>query len=493
MMQGMRGLRGLPGMRGAALAVLIGVGVALALTGPAQGADGTGGGTVTVRAGHPRQVPFTLHRAGEGLLDADVSAPGVSWGSTDHTSAVVSVSVDGTYMTDVVIGSSTPAAREFFLGHLSAGRHTVTLTLATDRSQGGTAATLADLRTSEVSAGAPEYAVAAHAPILYGRTLLRYGGAFQNAWTDTPLIAWHQVTPLDTGGYQISYTIVWSNEDGGTGDAPAELMARWGRTTDIEWIYQTGLYRLDIDPSGNVIPGSEYFQSPNHGTTRFTGKYESGHPILQTCTNNNNVCDRLSLAARRHPMRFTLSAQQELAPDTAREIMMDRNPWTYWVTAQEMIREGKIEATPDPSTPALSDERDYLYLVLKKTTIADQNTEPWIGATVAVTLKGDDTVYRSDHSQAGWSIQRDDPAATTVELPPGTTADDIATISVLRVPGDGDNGGSIQVERIDRAMFLDDDYQPEPYFISDYQISGVTLTPADPQAVVWTAGSDGSA
>lgn len=487
-----RSTHGLRGMRGVALGVLVGMAVTLAVAGPAQGTD-SAAGTVTVRAGHPRHLPFELHRSGEGLLDAGMAAPGVSWGTTGHTSAVVSVSVDGRYVTDLVIGSAQPATREYFLGHLSAGPHLLTLTLATDRSRGGTAATLTDLRVGEVSPGDPEYAVAAHAPILYGRTMPRYGGAFQNAWTDTPLIAWHQVTPLAAGGYQISYTIVWSNEDGGTGDAPAQLMARWGRTTDIEWIDQVGLYQLNVDPSGNVIPGSEYFQSRHHGTTRFAGSYEDGHPILQTCTSNNNVCDRLSPAARRHPMRFTLSAQQELAPDTAREIMMDQHPWTYWISAQEMAREGKLETTPDPATPALSDARDYLYLVLKKTTLGTPNTEPWIGATVAVTLKDDDTVYRSDHSQAGWSLQRDDPAATAVELPPGTTAGDIATISVLRVPGDGDNGGSIRVERIDRAMFLDGDYQPEPYFISDYQISGVTLTPADPRAVVWTASTADSA
>ena len=42
--------------------------------------------------------------------------------------------------------------------------------------------------------------------------------------------------PTPQGNRTIEYTMIWSNEDGGT-NTPA-LMARWGRTTDIEWIYR---------------------------------------------------------------------------------------------------------------------------------------------------------------------------------------------------------------------------------------------------------------
>ena len=40
--------------------------------------------------------------------------------------------------------------------------------------------------------------------------------------------------------------MIWSNEDGGT-NTPA-LMARWGRTTDIEWIY-----RVVLDRAGAIV------------------------------------------------------------------------------------------------------------------------------------------------------------------------------------------------------------------------------------------------
>jgi hypothetical protein len=445
------------------------------------------GRSVTVRAGHDAALRFTASRTGEALVSFTARAPGVSWGVAGHESAVVSAFVDGRYTTDLVVTSDQPTPREFFLGRLGAGRHKLTLRLATDRTRGGRMAHLDGVSFRVVTAGSREYAIAAHAPVVVGRTLAQFGGAFQNAYTDVPLIAWHEVAPQPDGTYRITYTIVWSNEDGGTGLAPASLMARWGRTTDIEWIYAGGVYQLDVDPAGNTVAGSEFYQAPNHATLPFAGRYDGHHPILQTCTDNNNMCDQLDPVAQATPMRFTVSTREELPAGAAREVMMDRNPWTYWVSAQEMNREGKTEATGDPATPDLSDARNYLYLVLKKTTVAAQNSNPWIGAAVGVKLFGDPTLYRSDHAQPGWSVQRDDPAATTVELPPGTTADQIERISVLRVPGTGDNGGSIRVEGIPRAMLLDRGYQPEPYFIAGYAISGVTLTAEQPEAVVWTA------
>ena len=43
------------------------------------------------------------------------------------------------------------------------------------------------------------------------------GGRFQNNRTDTPLVAWHEVLPAATPGHSvIEYSVIWSNEDGGT-------------------------------------------------------------------------------------------------------------------------------------------------------------------------------------------------------------------------------------------------------------------------------------
>jgi hypothetical protein len=111
----------------------------------------------------------------------------------------------------------------------------------------------------------------------------------------------------------LQYSIIWSNEDGGT-NTP-QLMARWGRSTDIEWIY-----RVEVDQNANRVPG---------------------------------------------------------------------------VMAAEVKREGKIEATPDPATPEVSDQRDYLYLAVKKDTVPPGNSVPsWVGVSVGVKLNVGTTIYR---------------------------------------------------------------------------------------------------
>ena len=47
-------------------------------------------------------------------------------------------------------------------------------------------------------------------------------------------------------GTRYRYSVIFTNEDGGT---PADrLMATWGRTTDIEY-----LYSVEVDAQGNVI------------------------------------------------------------------------------------------------------------------------------------------------------------------------------------------------------------------------------------------------
>jgi hypothetical protein len=61
--------------------------------------------------------------------------------------------------------------------------------------------------------------------VLYGRNLADFGGPFDNAYSDAPLVAWHEATPAATPGHtMLQYSIIWSNEDGGT-NTP-QLMAR---------------------------------------------------------------------------------------------------------------------------------------------------------------------------------------------------------------------------------------------------------------------------
>ncbi len=77
--------------------------------------------------------------------------------------------------------------------------------------------------------------------------------------------------------------MIFTNEDGGT---PTDrLMATWGRTTDIEY-----LYSVAVDASGAIV--DQDMQGPEHETLKFNGRREGQHPLLWVSTENNMVLDR---------------------------------------------------------------------------------------------------------------------------------------------------------------------------------------------------------
>ncbi|GAA4229258.1 hypothetical protein FHR32_002055 [Streptosporangium album] len=431
---------------------------------------------IEVRRDHPDvRVPVVVRKSGEAIIDLNTAAPGTDWAVAGAESAVVSVSVDNRYATDLVVSGGQPLHRQLALGRLTAGVHMLRLHFAGERSAAASRSVVLDtLRVSTYAPGSPEYLALRYAPVVYGRNISALGSPYQNATTDTPLIAWHQSAPAATPGHtKLTYSVVWSNEDGGT-NTPA-LMARWGRTTDIEWIYD-----VEVDEHGNRVAGSDTYQAANHQTLHFSGRYEGDHALLQTCTSNNNMCDTAD-----DPMRFFLSPLQTLPAGQAREYLMDTNPWTYEIMAKEMLREGKIEAASatTPATPEVSDQRNYLYAVLKKTTQATNTGASWVGVSLGVRLVNGDTVYLSHHVEPTWSLQRDDAAATTVELPAGTTADDIAEVTAHRVVVGTDTGAAVHVTGIKRGFFLGQDYLPQQSFLTwngDVLLDGATTS-----AVIW--------
>ena len=434
------------------------------------------------RGGADAVIRFGRARAGEVFLRMTVSARGVSWAERRNESAVVTAYVDGHHATDIVITSSGPVTREFALGSLRAGRHSLRLHYAAHRSRSEAGvARLDDLRFRTVPAGSAEYAAARYAPVLYGRSLATLGGRFQNNRTDTPLVAWHEVLPASTPRHSvIEYSVVWSNEDGGT-NTPA-LMAQWGRTTDIEWVY-----RVEVNAHGRRVKDTGYFQGPAHQTLPFGGRYDGTHPLIQTCTSNNNVCDAKSLKAQHQtadPMRFALSTRDVLPAAQPREHLMDVHPWTYQVMAREMLREHKIESPSDPSTTLVGDQRSYLYVAVDHDTVPPASASG-VGLVVEVRLEGDPTTYTSNHGVVFWGIARDDPAATTVELPAGTTGADVASISVTRVPIGTDNGAPLTVTDLDRAFFLNGRYLPRSSFAQWH--GSESLTVDAPTVELWTA------
>ncbi|MCM3883470.1 hypothetical protein [Frankia sp. R82] len=447
---------------------------------------------IVVNRGQSSATPFRTAADGEVLLDVTTAAPGVSWGSPGSESAVVSLFVDNTYSTDIVIPASFPIRRSLALGHLAKGDHTLRVAFAADRSaQAATSARLTSLTYRTVVPQDTAYQALAHAPVVYGRTgppdatapAGATGGPFQNAVDDTPLLAFHSEAPTAVAGHRLlTYSMVWSNEDGGS--STAELMAQWGRTADIEWTYQ-----VEIDATGAAVPGSALIQGPEHTTVPFTGRYEGTHPVLGTCTANNTMCPNPDAS-----MRFALSAADALDPSAeARERQLDANPWTYWVMAQEVQREGKIDNDKAPnSATKISDPRNYVYLIIRKTTVGPPNTDDnWVGVSVGVRLSGSAQTYRSAKIYPLWALRRDVPAATAVELPAGTVAEDISSIEATRVVGAGrDLGARIQIESIERAFLLGPNGLPQQSFL--FTPSKATLTPAAPTAVLFRRPTGGS-
>lgn len=441
-----------------------------------DGAEQVSAGPLTATRGQPAPtVEFVAPADGEGLVDLTVGAPGVRFDRPGAESAVLALRVDGRLAGHLVVTSQAPTRRRVALGPVTAGSHRLEIAFVDESPAGAVSAVLDEVTPIVVPSTDPGYLTLRHAPVLYGRTNPELGSPFQNATTDVPLIAWHETqTATVPGNTVLEYSVVWSNEDGGT-NSPA-LMARWGRTTDIEWIY-----RVEVDPAGEVVPGTAVFQGANHATTPFTGTYERDHALLQTCTSNNNLC-QYQAGPTASPMRFHLAYGDTRPAQRAREYLMDRNPWTYQVMAWELLREGRVEVPSDPATPEVGDQRTYLWVEVDKDTL---RTIPGERAALAVGVRlfGDPTVYRSDHGNPSWAIDRDLPAATTVELPESTTAADIEAIEVHRLGLAPETSTAIRVTDLERAFFLDADYLPQASFASWH--GEVVLQPGAETATVW--------
>ncbi|MCY7375522.1 MAG: hypothetical protein LH472_06075, partial [Pyrinomonadaceae bacterium] len=270
--------------------------------------------------------------AAEYQLTIKASVKGASWQTKGAEAAILTLFVNGKYNQDVILFAG---AEKFdysvLLGELPAGENTLSIVLNAARSaQNAKEVRLfsADLKSSAKAAtaqtqpDAKDSAALRYAPIIYARpdTIDKF--------SDIPLLIYYEIFPNGENAFKIRYTAVYSNEDGGT--QTAALMARWGRATDIEWVYE-------IEFRDDAI-ASEIYQGANHETRTFDGKRAFGaHPLVFDVTVNNNFsdagCSELRFAPL--PIRADLSKK-------SRETVMDENAWTYRIMAQEAIREGRV-------------------------------------------------------------------------------------------------------------------------------------------------------
>jgi hypothetical protein len=236
--------------------------------------------------------------------------------------AAWSVWVDGRRSHEVLLFSGTGLARyDSLLGPLTVGRHRLELRRS-DLWRPVDCASVQRLDARAFPPGTPQHAMYRHAPILE----LRADTIGEQ--TDLPLYAYAE--RLQTGAESTwRYTVVFSNEDGGT--PTRALLARWGRTTDIEQVYEVSTAAERIT--------REVFQGPDHVSRAFGGRRLGDAPVLLVATLNNMVVDRgRSLAAVR-----LVPALVDLTRAT-RESTMDDRPWVYRVMEHELAAEGRIAA-----------------------------------------------------------------------------------------------------------------------------------------------------
>ena len=310
----------------------------------------------------PRELRFEVPTRSEVIAKISVTCDECRWDTPGREAAVFSITIDGRYNQHLVALRTGEATYDVLLGAMEPGSHTVRIeedaTLTAKDIRGGRAKVGA-IAIDVVAEGSPRYLPLALAPILHARpnTLGKF--------SDVPVFMWYEIRTgehagLGHGTQQYRYSVVFTNEDGGT---PADrLMATWGRTTDIEYVYSveiaemTSLFRSD-GTNREVLIVREDFQGPEHEILPFNGKREGRHPLLWVSTDNNMVLDQGSTTVRYAPAPVSFSFDAD-----SREAVMDAQPWLYRVMAQELAREGKIVPGAAPGMGAIPDPRNFVYI-----------------------------------------------------------------------------------------------------------------------------------
>lgn len=383
-----------------------------------------------------REFTFDVRQRAEIVAELVLDAPNADWSKPGKEASLATLTVDGkTQQHLMVFGGARPYS--VFLGALDGGSHT----LKVERHEAYSAAG-AGLRIVAGTFRESADEIVAHAPILLARP------DTVGQFTDVPLMA-YCTRGKDSVGAYLEYTVVFSNEDGGT--STRDLMARWGRTTDIEYIY-----RVWLDAAG--MPVKTLIQTRNHEDVPYNGEREGNHPILMPVTSNNMVAPAKLTAA---PIRYQLAPMLVDLSDGSREKVMDGAPFTYRISAEELAREGKLREPDTFDGEKISDPRNYLLVELK--------TDPK-SAAVQILVRGRESrLWHASSLGLGKNyIERSGWARTAIELPPGTRVADLSEIGaqclslrdLSRQPTP--KNGNCNILEFGRIFMLGPDYTPLP-------------------------------
>ena len=350
---------------------------------------------------------ITLPKAGDAVVTLTVND------SALPTVTALDVAVNGEVKTTVLVfGKIGHPPYTALLHALPAGRHEITAQPSPYWTWPAEAAA-----PSLTATAAPDSVVVSHAPALWVRA------DTIGTSSDLPLVLYAEDMRVSGTGV-LRYSFIFSNEDGGT--ATPALLARWGRTTDIEMAYEE-------EWKGGRMVAARY-QAPDHHVLEYAGTRQSDHPTLVDATLNNVFLDR-----GRTAVKVTMVPVLVNLESATRESVMDRDPWVYRRMADELQEEGK--------TAVYGDVREYLY-VDAKLTLSD--------AAVAAIARGEDGTWRSsDRGLKDLAVDRN--GWVRIAIPRSRRATDVgfACYPTKATPG------RCRVE-ISRVLALDDGYKPGP-------------------------------
>jgi hypothetical protein len=409
-----------------------------------------------LKCGRPIAHDFNLRVAGEAWAALTLAAPGTSWQRGE--AAVVSLEIDGGQTQHVVLaGADEPVEYARLLGRLAAGAHRLVLGL--DASLSAASARAVECRSITIHTVAdddPAAFVWRHAPVLHYRHL---DSPFDGATTDTPLLVFHRSVETPDGS-GVEYHVINSHEDAGTN--LTGLLARWGHTTDIEWVF-----RIIRDRRGRIV--REAFQGAEHATLLFRGaRAFGGHPVLQVATRNGMVTDR-----RTSPYRTVLAPVVEQPPDEPREGVQYRFPWIHRVSALEVLRQEDVEREPRSASAAPADPRAYVYLQFRR----EGDPSGAHALEALADIRG--ARYGSAWGRPDLAMRGEDAESTAIKLPPGAGEADVDAIAVRAM----DPPAHPLAVRFVRAFCLDDGCRPRAPFAAAAAVS--TLSAANSTVTVW--------
>ena len=394
---------------------------------------------------------FRLAHAAEAVAVVRASCERCDWGVPGREAAVLKLSLDGSHSQHLVLARGVSGEYRVLLGALGEGEHRLVLALDARRSARGTGAVrVEDVRVVAVATDDPGHEALAHAPIVHTRK-----GSLER-FSDAPLVAWVEAFPAADGGHELRYSIVFSHEDGGT--PLDQLMATWGRATDIELVYA-----VELDATGRVRRAE--YQGKDHVTKTFAGRREGSHPVLYVVTRNNMLSDRGPATPRiaLAPLPFALDS-------VAREAVMDAQPWTHQLSAAEVRREGRVADGARPGSKRIPDPRRFAFLEA-----CASLSDTRLAFDVALRRPGGVLQwYASDAGRPAFRVARSGCFRAAVALPRGAAASDVEALRLrahTRPPRRGEvplprGAGAARIERVNLLYGLGKDDRPGPSLFS---------------------------